>query len=418
MDNDKILITEREPCILSVRYTGDAEEILNKRAQVLEQFKRAPVPGNRVGKASMDAIRMHYRNQIEEALKRALAEHSYHETVFEKKLRVHGAPKINSFTLHLSSFTCEFEVHTKPDFELANFRGLEIPKPHNQLNTDHITEAMLQDIRTQLGDVIPYTEDDFVQAGDNVILDYTGTVDGQKVEGLSSEGEMLAIGKSSLPEFDNNLLGMKMGDTREFDMQIPDTGLPSVAGKTVHIRATVNMGSKTVPAPLDDVLAQKLGKKDYAELREYVFGLAAAKAAHASQMNINDAVAHRLLADNTIPIPPWMSLSEAQYLVHQAKLDWNTLSNEDKQSYITMSEQNCKLSLILDKIREDEPLAQLTDQETFDIVKQNLAHSKTNSNLDDVIKEMQRTGYLAVLMSRIRDEFALDFCVKSAKILE
>jgi trigger factor len=414
----EITVKEIEPCKLNVHYVGDAEQILNTRALVLEQFKKAPVPGNRQGKASLDAIKMHYKDQIEESLKRALAEDAFHNTLFEKKLKPYGTPRFNNLLMADGKFTCDFELLVKPNFNVAPFKGLEIPKPHSTQNSDTITEAMLQEIRVRFGDVVPYTDTDFVQSGDNVIIDYEGTLDGQKIDGLSATGEMLTVGKSQLPDFDNNLLGMKMGETREFNIIVPETGLPSLAGKTIQLKATINMGSKSNPCPLDDTLAQRLGKKDYAELRTFVANMAVAKTSDLYQMTINETVARRLLADNTVDVPPWLALSEAQFLVHQAKLDWNTLADSDKEKYLSIGEQNVKLSLILDKVRESEVEAQLSDQEVYEMVKQNLANTKTENNLEDVIKEMNKTGYLGILFSQIRDQFALDYIVKSTKLID
>lgn len=78
----QIDVTELEPCKLSIHYEAGAEEIFNKRGEVLQQFKKAPVPGYRPGKATIDAIKFHYRTQIEDSLKRALAEDAYHNTLF------------------------------------------------------------------------------------------------------------------------------------------------------------------------------------------------------------------------------------------------------------------------------------------------------------------------------------------------
>jgi trigger factor len=414
----EITIKEIEPCKLSVHYVGDTEQILNKRSVVIEQFKNAPVPGFRKGKANSDAIKMHYRDQIEESLKRALAEDAYHDVIFEKKLRPHGQPRINNLLMVNGKFTCDFDLFVKPDFELVPYQNMEVPKPHDVQNADFAAEAMLQEIRIKFGDVLPYTENDFVQNGDNVILDYQGFVEGLKIDGLGATGEMLTVGKSQLPAFDDNLLGMKLGETREFDMVAPETGLPSLAGKTIRLQVILNMGAKTIPAGLDDTLAQKVGKKDYAELREFVYGLAVSRVSQHYTLLLTDAVARRLLADNTVNVPLWMSVSEAQYLVHQAKIDWAKLADVDKEKYIEMGKKNVKLALILDKVRELEVEAQLSDQEVFEVVKQNLMKTQTNANLDDVMKEMNRTGYLQVLFSRIRDEYTLSFLVKSVKIIE
>jgi len=414
----QINVSEIEPCRLMIDYQADAEQILNKRAEIISAFKKAPVPGFRPGKASTDAIRMHYREQIDESLKRALAEDAFHNTLFEKHIKPHGAPRFNSLFLADGKFNCEFEIYTKPDFELANFKGLEVPKPHETEDATVVSEKMLQELRVRFGEAAPYKDSDFVQSGDSVLISYEGSIDGEKVDSLVAESEMLTVGTSQLVNFDDNLLGMSVGETREFDLVAPSNGLPSLAGKTIHFKVTLNMGSKIVPCPLDDSLAKKFGKNTFSELREFVLGSAQAQLANKFKTAVNAAIAAKLVDDNNISVPNWMSLSEAQYLAHTAKLDWNTLSDVDKEKYIDMAQKNVKLTLILDKIRESEPEAQLSDQEVFDIIKRTLTLNKANASLDDIIKEMSRTGYLQILFSRIRDEHTLDFVVKNIKVVE
>lgn len=414
----QIEVNEIEECKLHINYTADAGEIFNKRGEILEAFKKAPVPGFRKGKASVDAIKVHYRNQIEESLKRGLAEDAYHNTLFEKKIRPHGAPKFNTLLLADGKFTCEFELFTKPEFELAPYVNMEIPKPHDAQSTAELTEELLQNLRVRFGEAVPYSETDFVQDGDNVIIDYEGTLDGEKQEQLCATGEMLTVGRSNLKDFDTNLLGMMLGETREFDLVVPEGALPSLAGKTIHLKVTVNMGSKVTPCPLNDELAVKLGKKDFAELREFAHATAGAGIQNKHKAAIVDAVALKLVESNQIKVPNWMSLSEAQYLAHQSKLDWVTLSDEDKEKYLQLGEKNVKLSLILDKVRDENPEAQLTDQEVFDVIKQNLAKTQSATSLDEVIQQMNKSGYLQILFSRIRDEHAMDFITKTVKLVE
>lgn len=414
----QINVTELEPCKLSIHYEADAEEIFNKRGEVLQHFKKAPVPGFRPGKATVDAIKLHYRTQIEESLKRALAEDAYHNTLFEKKIKPHGPPRMNNAFLGDGKFTCDFELYSKPDFTLNDFKGITVPKPHESTTDVALAERMLQELRVKAGEVAPFNEGEFVQHGDNVILNYDATVDGSKIDALCGEGEMLTVGSSQLVEFDENLLGMAVGETREFNLVVPPTGLPSMTGKTIHFTVNLIMGSKSIPAPLDDSLAAKVGRKDFFELKEYALGAAQAKIQELFRNQVIETIVHHLVDNNKIDVPNWMSLSEAQYLAHNAKLDWSTLPDSDKEKYIELSTKNVKLALILDKIRETEPEAQLSDQEVFDMIKNNVAQNKAPADFDAAIKEMNRTGYLQILMSRIRDEYTLDFVVKSARIIE
>lgn len=414
----EIDLKELEPCRLMVTYQADAEQILNKRGEVLNHFRKAPVPGFRAGKATVEAIKRHYKSQIEESLKRALAEDAYHNTLFEKKLKPHGAPRITTALLENGKFTCEFEMFTKPDFTLASFKDLEIPKPLVSSSILELTEKMLQELRIRHGETQPYGEDDFIQLRDNVILNYEGSIDGVKVDNLSAEGEMLSVGYSQLQEFDNNLLGLRLGEDREFDLVVPETGLPTFAGKTVHFKVTLVMGSRVTPCPLNDELAVKMGKENFEKLREFVQGTAAARCQESERQELIQAISHRLIQDNVFTVPNWIVLSEAQYLAHKSHMKWEDILDLDKEKFMEMAEKNTRLTLILDKIREDEPEAQLSDEEVFNAIKQNIVNSKNQTPVDDVIKEMNKTGYLQILFSRMKDEYTLDFIVKSIKITE
>ncbi|HEY5267955.1 MAG TPA: trigger factor [Candidatus Saccharimonadales bacterium] len=414
----KIEVTELESCKLSVHYEANALEIMDKRSEVFNAFKKAPVPGFRPNKASDDAIRHHYRDQIEESLKRALAEDAYHNTLFDKKLRPHGAPRFNNLLLDGGKFVCEFEIYTKPEFDAPVWKDMEIPRPHANTDALKLAEQMMQEIRVRLGEAEPYAETDFVQMNDNIIVDYEGTVDGQKVDHLCAQGELMTIGSSPLEGFDNNLLGMVLNETREFDFVAPEGGLPSLSGKTVHFKVTVSMGSKIIPCNLDDTLAQKMGKKDFFELQQFVSQAAFARVANQNQAAIHDAISKKLVVESTVEVPNWMSLSEAQYLAQQSSLDWNVMSDADKEKMLELAVRNVKLTLILDKIRETEPQCQLTDQEVFEIIKKNLAQTKSANNLDEVIQQMSKSGYLQILFSRIKDAHTIEYITKSAKIID
>lgn len=414
----KIEVTELEPCRLSIAYEANFLEISDKRAEVESHFKKAPVPGFREGKAGPEHIRVHYRQQIDDALKRALAEDAFHNTLFEKKIKPHGPPRFQALLLDGGKFSCEFEVLTKPDFDLPAWKGMEIPKPHGQTDSTELAEKMMQELRVRLGEIQPYTDGDFVQSGDNVIVDYEAFVDGVRADILCAQGEMITLGKGPMENFDSNLLGMALGETREFDFVSPPGGLPSMAGKVIHFKVTLNMGSKTVPCALDDEMGVKMGKKDFAELQEAVNQAAFARSASMNKMAIHEAVAKKLVSGVEVKVPNWMSLSEAQYLAQQSQLDWNVIPDLDKEKLIEMAEQNVKLALVLDRIREQEPESQLTDHEIFDIIKQNLAQTKVTQSLDEVIQQMNKTGYLQILFSRIRDENTMDYVVKNVTLVE
>lgn len=410
-----IEVNEPEYCKLVVHYEAGADQIDNKRAEVLTHFKKAPVPGCRAGKASLEAIRIYYHSQIEDSLKRALAEEAYHNVIFDKEIKPLGTPDFTKIDLAKNKFSCDFTLNKKPGFELAEYKGFEIPKPVAK-DPVLLAEKMIQDLRIQHGVSVPYGVDDFVQTGDNVVLDYAAFDGDTAIDFLTAQGELLTVGHSQLPAFDDALLGMKASESRTFTIPVSAEISSAMAGKILRFDVTVHTGSKVEPMPIDNDLAVKVGKKDVHELLQHAAGQASARSTELVRSETLKQVSARLVSSNEFEVPSWLTLSEAKYLTANSKLAWDTLSDDTRQVYLALAETNVKLGLILDKIRDNEPDAQLSDQEVIDIVKRNINNS--DANPDVVLQAMSKNGYLPILVARIRDEHTLDFVLKNSKIVD
>ncbi len=413
----EIEVKEVEYCKLDVHCVLGEEKIDDKRAEVLALFKKAPVKGFRKGKASLDAIKMLYKNQIDEALKRALAEDAYHNTLFEKNIKAYGAPDFKNALLEKSKFSCDFTMRKKPDFELSSFKDMEIPRPGEEKKAEVLYEEIMQDIRIRFGETVPFAEQDFIQLTDNVILNYK-VFDGEThLAPYDAEGEMATVGKSRMPGFDDAILGMKIGETRDFFLTVPADGtIPEIAGKNLKFSVNLALASKIVPMPLNDDLAKKVNKENFTELQEFVMGIATAKIGEIEKAKLLQQVSNRLVSETEIKVPDWLKLSEAQFLANQAGVDWAVTSDEEKAKFLESADKNVKLSLILDKIRDEEPEAQVSDQEVIEMIKNSMV--KNRGDINEKLKEMNMSGQLGVLVSRVRDEHTLDFVLKNSKIVD
>lgn len=179
------------------------------------------------------------------------------------------------------------------------------------------------------------------------------------------------------------------------------------------------MGSKIKPMPLDDTLAQKMEKKDLQELTQFATDYASARLQEKQRQNEALAISNKLVADHNIRVPEWLTQSEAQYLVASAKIEWGKLAPEDQAQYMKMAENNVKLSLIFDKIREEEPETQLSDSEVISTIQGMVQKAaKTPEEVDGMMNELNKTGQIVVLAARVRDEFTQDFLLKSTKWIE
>lgn len=417
-----IEIKEIEPCKLDVSYSSNSDEINEKLNQVMDAFKKMPVSGFRKGKATRSAIKLKYKNQINNSLKNALLEEAYNNVIFEKGLKTLGKPQVTFVNLLKNTFECAMVLHVKPTFELQDYKNYEIPKPHESLTVEDLTEKMVQDLRLRYGEVIPYEEDDVVKDRDNVIVNYVGSIDGEKIDALSAEGEMLTVGVSKLTSFDEELIGMTVDETREFDVVVPEDGLPSFAGKKVHFSVTLVTGSRIVPAPLDDSLAQKIGKNSFQELRSMVSVAAAKRVVDVNKSNLLQSLSRKIVDDYAFEVPQWLVLPEARQLAHQSNADWETLKDIDKEKFMQDAKDNIKLSLILDSIREEDPDAQLSNDEIYETVRETLIQfsngSVTEENVKEHMKSLMKSGQYQVIASQKLDEFTLNYILEISKIIE
>ncbi len=96
--------------------------------------------------------------------------------------------------------------------------------------------------------------------GDTVNMDYVGKIDGKEFDNGSAEDQELTIGNSGFIDgFDEGLDGMKVGETKDLNLQFPDpyTNSPDLAGKDVVFTVTINYKIKTSPNTFDDKFVKK-----------------------------------------------------------------------------------------------------------------------------------------------------------------
>lgn len=416
-----ISINETDYCKLLVQVEADENEIAEKRNEIITKFKQYPVKGFRKGKATNEAIKTYFKKEINNALTQQLADDAFQNTLFEKNVRPFGQPQFTQVKLDNNKFSCEFSLHKQPDFQLNQYKGFEIPKPAGVMAADELAAKMLQELRERNGATTAYGEDDFVQMGDSIIIDYSATIDGVPVAGLKAEGEVVSVGKIEVPGFSENVLGMKSGEQREFELNLKyseDKTIPSDQWeyKVIKFDVKIHMGSKIVPAGLDDAFAKQVGLNSLNVLMENVNTMALNRVKETEKAQIIDQISRRLIENHDFAIPTWISTAEARINAKNAGKDWNVISDSEKELYIKQSENSVKLSLVLEKIREEEPNCQLSNDELMKIAQSNISRHTTDPQ--KVFEELYKNGHLPIFLNRIKDEYALDAISKECTIVE
>jgi trigger factor len=409
----KVEHKEVDYCKLEVLYQADEDVVVSKRDEAIAELRKIHVPGFRKGKAPDYAIRSRCKKQVNDWIAREMGAHAYDDVVFETGIKPIGYPKITEVKLKGNKFSCSMTILKKPDFELQEYSGFKIPKPDIDRDVPKMVESSIMDIRTRLGEITPYEEEDFVADGDQITMSFEATIDGEEFEGSTVEGELYTVGDNRY-HFDKELIGMQAGDEREFDITFPED-VPTLGGKTAHFKVTVHMGSKRNPHPIDETFFKLCGVEDIQELKQKLTGIATERV-RATELNaVRKQVIERLVSGHDFKVPEFLRDTEAQHLKAQWQVT-SELSDKEKEMLNETAQKNVKLSLILDSIREMEPDAVLSDAEAHGGIAQRLEIQGKDPK--KFMVEAEKNGSLIGMISAMRDEFTVQWVINNSEIVE
>ena len=131
---------------------------------------------------------------------------------------------------------------------IGEYKGLELTRTSQPVTDDDVQA----EINYNLEDNGSEVKDGTVENGDTVTINFTGTIDGKEFDGGSAEDYELVVGDGEMIDgFEDGIVGMKSGETKELDMTFPDDYYEeSVAGKAVVFKVTLQKFTR--PAELTD----------------------------------------------------------------------------------------------------------------------------------------------------------------------
>jgi trigger factor len=155
--------------------------------------------------------------------------------------------------------------------------------------------------------------------GDQIVIDFAGSVDGEAFEGGSAEDYPLVLGSGSfIPGFEEQLTGAKAGDEVSVNVTFPEAyGARHLAGKAAVFACTVKAVKGPKPAEVDDELARKYGAESLDALKGQI-----AERLEAEYLGASRAVMKRALLDQLdslvkFDLPSSLVTAEASQIAHQ-----------------------------------------------------------------------------------------------------
>lgn len=175
-----------------------------------------------------------------------------------------GIPTITDY--HVAddkSCTISFTVATYPEATLGQYQGLEAPHQYVEITDEDVMQEV-DSVRQRNARI--NTVERPAQDGDTAVIDFVGFVDGKEFEGGSGSEYSLKLGSNTfIPGFEEQLVGVSAGESKDVVVTFPEDYEPSLAGKEATFKCLVSEVKETELPELDDEFVKDVSEFDTVE---------------------------------------------------------------------------------------------------------------------------------------------------------
>lgn len=421
-------VTELEDSRVRVEVEVEADAVqdrVDRAAHTLAGDLR--MPGFRKGKVPPQLViqRVGREAVLEQALRDSLPEW-YERALLDTGITPVGEPELNVPALPGTgeelSFT--FEVSVRPTAKLGDYKGLEVGRAEAEVPEEAV-QAELDRLREGFASLNPV--DRPAAAGDLVVIDYSGTVDGEAFEGSEATDLMVELGAEGLlPEFDRALGSAAAGDEVTVEVQFPDDHRPeSLAGKQASFTVTVKeVREKKLPELNDEFATEASEFETLAELRDELRRRIAAALESRIEAEFREAAVDAAAQAAQIELPSelvharahemWDRLARALSSRGASPEAYLRMQGKTSEQVVTDLESDAERAL-----RREATLAAVADSEGIDVSDEELLEALQQGEEDEapdrVLERLRANGRDALLREDLRLRKAAELIAGSAR---
>ncbi len=412
------------------KVTVAASEIESRVQSRLARLARTvKLPGFRPGKAPVPLLKKQYgRSIMGEVLEEAVDEGSK-KTIGDNQLRPALRPKIE-ITSFDEGKDLEFELKLEvlpevPQVELGN---IALTRLVAEVPPEKAEEAIQNFARSRQKFELPDPPRPAMD-GDQLTIDFAGTIDGVAFEGGSANDVPLRLGSNGMiPGFEQQLIGAAAGETRELAVTFPaDYGSKDVAGKDAVFTVTVKDVKAPVAVTIDDDWAKELGLEGgLAELKETFAKRFTDEYQSVSRTRLKRALLDQLSDGYKFPVPEgmvdlefdaiWKQLQEEMERTGTGIAEQGKPEDELKAEYRAIAERRVRLGLILSDIGSKNEIKVENEELHQAVMREAMRYQGQERKVFEFFKNNQ--GALEQLRAPLFEDKVCDFIFAQAQIVE
>jgi len=411
-------------------------ELATARAARLQKLaKTLKMPGFRPGKVPAKMVEQQYGMQVDFEVSFDRASELFFETTKNENIQLAGQPRLEPKSEIGSDpivFDAFFEVF--PEVKLGDLSKVEITR-HATDVTDAEIDRTIDMLRKQRVHFHPRGEDHghgdggpnkAAQSGDQVTVDFVGTLDGVEFSGGKADNFTFVLGEGRmLPEFETATLGLSVGESKTFPLAFPaDYHGKDVAGKTAEFKITVKKVEWPHLPEVNDAFAESLGVKEggLAKMREEISENLKREIKRRTQSLLKNEVMQALANTSELELPKSLVAQEQERLVNMARQDLMQRGVPNAKDapipaemFAPQAEQRVKLGLVLNELVKQKDLKATPEQIKSEIEDQAASYEDP--------KEVTRWYYsdpnrLADIESLVLENNVVKYVTEIAKVID
>tara|TARA_B100000700_G_scaffold316521_1_gene406229 strand:- start:647 stop:2020 length:1374 start_codon:yes stop_codon:yes gene_type:complete len=340
----------------------DKKTIQQKMDQRLTELqKEVSLKGFRTGKVPPSVIKNQFGKSIYgEVIDKILRETSA-KAIEEKKIKIAGQPKIDLKTFgEGKDLNYELQIDSLPEIKLKSFEQFKATEFLVDIE-DHIINEKLKEISNQNKQFEDKKEDEKAKKGDQVVFDYSATVDENKFEGSEGKGVQLELGKNLfLKGFDEQLINLKKNDLKKIEATLPaNHPKKELANKKAIFECKILSVKSAKENKIDDNFAKNMGAKDLNDLKRLIKSQITSQYSQALGSITKKEILDQIEKNHELDLPKNLIENEISIMTQ-------SLKNEDKEKHKANNEKiaksRIKLGLLLNEYGEKNNL-KVSDEE-------------------------------------------------------
>jgi trigger factor len=304
-------------------------------------------------------------------------------------------------------------VEVGPNLNPEGYVGMAVREELDKepdVTDDDISEvlARLREQRAEFNDVERGAEEE-----DLLFLDFTSTVDGEELKDSHAEDYMVKIGeKSMLPGFEEALVGLKKGDTKEIKLTLPyDFHEVAIAGKEAVFNVTVKSVKEKVLHEVDDEFAKDIECESLDDLRSKVRESIVSERKAMVMREVREKVVKELIEKNSFELPASLLKRYVKPLLERAEENIKKGSSEPEDAHLSkealekkytkVAESQLRRDMLMDAIAAKEKITVSSEEVEVKIAE---VAKESGESVEKVKKNIEEQKMTTLLKKSLLDE--------------